>query len=261
MRASCTHSRNSGLFFFLVEEHSSFVGPKLWQKAKYLTKRSLKEGWSEKGVSPAPSLPPPLLLGVPKLRETKLQHTQQDKSEHKGPDQDQKVSAGTQRWQLHEGKNCKRVSEVPKEQEVTPWKDLLPGVCPTRLGHLNTESSPQQAWFGWLGVIPQRERSQFDSRSGCAPEATDWCFSPSLSPSFPLSLKTNKQTNKPLKKILIPQLPLKSISLMEAVEVYQQFKSYENVTYGAAFQLHRWFFPVHLQALLHWQTEELLWGI
>ena len=61
----------------------------------------------------------------------------------------------------------------------------------------------------------------------------------SLSCSLLSPLSKNKQTNKPLKKILIPQLPLKSIRLMEAVEVYQQFKSYENVTYGAAFQLHR----------------------
>lgn len=43
------------------------------------------------------------------------------------------------------GKNCKRISgectEVPKELEVTPWEEVLPGVCPIRLGHLHTESS------------------------------------------------------------------------------------------------------------------------
>ena len=35
--------------FFLGEEHFSFVGPCLWQKIEYLTKRSLKKGWGRKG--------------------------------------------------------------------------------------------------------------------------------------------------------------------------------------------------------------------
>ena len=64
----------------------------------------------------------------------------------------------------------------------------------------------KKPWVVWLSGLSAKGLScQFDSQSGHmpglwarspvggAPEATiHWCFSPSLSPSFPLSLKINK---------------------------------------------------------------------
>ena len=79
-----------------------------------------------------------------------------------------------------------------------------PGVLLLHGGEVKRKKMRTQLWLVWLSGLQTEKDCCFDSQSGHMPglwvrylvrgaqEADDGCFSPSLSPSLPLSLKINK---------------------------------------------------------------------
>ena len=100
---------------------------------------------------------------------------------------------------------CKMVQSLWK----TIWQFLT---------KLNILFPPWQVWLSWLGIATKQKVARlipgqgtclgfrFSPQLGHIQEATDQCFSPSLSPSFPFSLKIKNKIFKKL-NILFPLDP------------------------------------------------------
>ena len=109
---------------------------------------------------------------------------------------------------------------------LTKWTTICSGWQPAQLKHL---ISPWLAWLGALSAGLQTQESPVDSWLGHMPglratspvgdmwEATKWHFSPSLSHTFPLSLKINKILKKQKQKQTFDFISLAPLYLVSAM--------------------------------------------